>query len=190
MGSFAAASSVFLPIVPLIDDEPALVRRAQARDETAFATLYRHHVARVHALCLRLCVNPGKAEELTQNVFVSLWEKLPSFRGDCAFSTWLHRFTVNLVLAELRATRRREARVFTIERPEELETPPDGTTVGLRQDLEQAIATLPTQTRAVFVLHDIEGYTHQEIAVLMQLAPGTTKAHLHHARKRLKETLQ
>lgn len=190
MGSLAAAPSALLPIVSLIDDEPALVRRAQAREEEAFAALYRGHVPRVHALCLRLCANPGRAEELTQSVFVALWEKLPSFRGECAFSTWLHRFTVNLVLTDLRATRRREARVFSAENPEDLETPPEGAPAGLRQDLEHAITALPVQTRAVFVLHEVEGYTHEEIAALMRLAPGTTKAHLHHARKKLQEALR
>lgn len=190
MGSLATAPSALLPVVSLIDDEPALVRRAQAREEAAFAALYRSHVPRVHALCLRLCPNPGKAEELTQSVFVALWDKLPAFRGECGFSTWLHRFTVNLVLTDLRATRRREARVFSAEKPEDLETPPEGAPAGLRQDLEQAIAALPAQTRTVFVLHEVEGYTHEEIAALMRLAPGTTKAHLHHARKRLQEALR
>jgi RNA polymerase sigma-70 factor, ECF subfamily len=172
------------------DDESELIRRTQQRDQQAFAQLYQRHVGRVHAVCRRMTGDIPHAEELTQAVFVKLWEKLALFRGDSAFSTWLHRLTVNTVLTDFRTTRRREARVFSTDDPTALETPvtPPGT--GLRLDLEQAIASLPPRARVVFVLHDVEGYTHEEIAVLLELQTGTTKAQLHRARQLLQEALR
>lgn len=187
---FAVPAPPFLNVVPTPDDDLALAQRAQARDERAFAALYQRHVSRVYALCLRMSANPARAEELTQTVFVSLWGKLPAFRGESTFTTWLHRITVNVVLTDRRGTRRREARVFGAEAPEALEPPSPPAPAGLRCDLEEAIAALPPQCRAVFVLHDIEGYTHEEIGELMHLASGTAKAHLHRARKLLQEALQ
>lgn len=177
-------------VAELPDDDPNLVRRAQQRDEQAFAVLYRRHGPRVYALCLRMCANDVRATELTQTVFVNLWPKLSLFRGESTFATWLHRFAVNIVLIDFRTTRRREGRVIATDQPETFAQPTSTPTAGLRLDLEQAIAALPDQARAVFVLHDVEGYTHDEIARLMNLAPGTTKAHLHRARKQLQEALQ
>lgn len=168
------------------------IQRAQRRDMRAFERLYRAHVSRVHAVCLRMTGNARRAEEFTQRAFVTVWDKLPLFRGDSAFSSWLHRVAVNTVLAELRAEQRRLARVFGTDDPSAFET--DGnraaTTPGLRLDLEQAIASLPTQARLVFVLHDIEGWRHDEIAGQLGVAVGTTKAQLHRARKLLQEALQ
>lgn len=172
------------------DDEADLIRRARDRDQQAFAQLYRRHVGRVHALCRRMAADIPRAEELTQTVFVKVWEKLGLFRGESAFASWLHRLTVNTVLTEFRTTRRREARVFGVEDPTAMETPGAPPAPGLRLDLEQAIATLPPRARVVFVLHDVEGYTHEEIARLLELEPGTSKAQIHRARQLLQEALR
>lgn len=166
-----------------------LVSAAQQGDETAFRSLYDLSVERVYALCLRLAADPGLAEELTQDVFVRAWEKLRSFRGESAFSTWLHRLAVNVVLTERRTRGRREKRVFPTGALADLERAPAGPAPGTRMDLEQAIAALPPGARAVFVLHDIEGYQHEEIAEMSGLAEGTSKAQLFRARRLLRELL-
>jgi RNA polymerase sigma-70 factor, ECF subfamily len=185
---------VAVPLPALVTDAPDaeadLVRRAQQRDTTAFAALYRAHVRRVHAVCLRMTANASQAEELTQRAFLTAWEKLPLFRGDSAFATWLHRVAVNTVLADLRAEQRRLRRIFATDNPAALETPPPAPPVGIRLDLDQAIAGLPPQARAVFVLHDVEGWQHDEIAAQLGIAAGTSKAQLHRARQLLQEALR
>jgi RNA polymerase sigma-70 factor, ECF subfamily len=172
------------------DEDSGIVRRAQTRDVQAFEQLYRMHVSRVHAICLRMTANLTRAEELTQKTFLTAWEKLPLFRGDSAFSSWLHRVAVNTVLADIRAESRRTQRVFATADPAVFEIPPRAPAAGIRLDLEQAIATLPDQARAVFVLHDVEGWRHHEIARELGVATGTSKAQLHRARKLLQEALQ
>ena len=172
------------------DEEAQVVRRAQARDMPAFERLYRAHVGRVHAICLRMTANVTRAEELTQKAFLTVWEKLPLFRGESAFSSWLHRVAVNTVLADLRAENRRTRRVFGTDDPAMFETPAPCPPAGIRLDLEQAIAALPPQARTVFVLHDVEGWQHDEIAHELGVACGTSKAQLHRARKLLQEALQ
>jgi RNA polymerase sigma-70 factor, ECF subfamily len=166
-----------------------LAERAQGGDTVAFERLYRDNVSRVYALCLRLSGDGVRAEELTQDVFVRAWQKLGSFRGDSEFSTWLHRLTVNLVLGERRSEGRRLARVS----PEDLskrDVPmPAASVPGDRLDLERAIAALPPGARTVFVMHEVEGYGHTEIARLTGRAEGTCKALLHRARKLLREAL-
>jgi RNA polymerase sigma-70 factor (ECF subfamily) len=147
------------------------------------------HVGRVYALCLRIAADSGRAEELTQDVFVRVWEMIGSFRGESAFSSWLHRVTVNAVLVDIRSSRRRSARVFVTDDLTAYDTTETDSPPGTALDLESAIASLPPQARMIFVLHDIEGYRHEEIANLMNLAPGTCKAQLHRARKLLKEVL-
>ena len=161
------------------------IRRAQAGDVEAFERLYRGHVGRVHALALRLTADRARAAELTQDVFVRAWEKLSAFRADSTFASWLHRLTVNEMLQEARADRRRRARHLAAERPDI--APSAGSDA--RLDLERAIATLPPQARLVFVLHDVEGWRHDEIATLTGNAPGTLRAHLHRARRLLMEAL-
>ncbi|HWA24264.1 MAG TPA: sigma-70 family RNA polymerase sigma factor [Lacunisphaera sp.] len=190
IAALAPETSALTRHVLATDEESDLIRRAQARDQQAFARLYRSHVGRIHALCRRMAGDVAHAEELTQTVFVTLWEKLSHFRGESAFSTWLHRLAVNTVLMDFRTTRRREARIFGTADPAALETPPPAASPGARLDLEQAIAVLPPQARAVFVLHDVEGYTHEEIAGLLELQTGTTKAQLHRARQLLQEALR
>lgn len=172
------------------DEDSTLVRRAQERDPHAFEQLYRQHVRRIYALCLRLSVNVSRAEELTQRAFLTAWEKLPHFRGESAFASWLHRLAVNTVLADLRAEERRTRRVFGTADPAVFETPPPSPAAGTRLDLEQAIATLPPHARAIFVLHDVEGWKHHEIAEKLGIAPGTSKAQLHRARQLLLQHLQ
>lgn len=167
-----------------------LVQRAQGGDDEAFGALYRAHVGRVHALCLRLAGNAQAAGELTQDVFVRAWEALPSFRGESAFGSWLHRLAMNVFLGKRRATGRRERRVFTTDEPALLERPSaERGQPGVRLDLEQAIAALPAGARAVFVLHDVEGYQHGEIARMTGIAEGTSKAQLFRARRLLREAL-
>lgn len=170
--------------------EQERVRAAQNGDLVAFEELYRDNVGRVHAICFRLAGEATLAEELTQDVFVRAWQKLPSFRGDSAFSTWLHPLTINVALSERRSRRRRLARVMPTDDLTPFERPgkAGGPETGL--DLERALGELPEGARAVFVLHDVEGYKHGEIAELIGVATGTSKAQLHRARRLLREALQ
>ncbi|MDP9140616.1 MAG: sigma-70 family RNA polymerase sigma factor [Pseudomonadota bacterium] len=180
-------------------DDATLVRLAAAGDARAFERLYRAHVSRVFGLCVRLVDGDrSKAEQFTQDAFVRAWEKLGSFRGDSQFSTWLHRLTVNLVLGEHRLLKRWVS--FDDLQPG-LEADEDGPgmadqpgthpqqQLGDRMDLDRAIARLPKGARAVLLLHDVEGYQHEEIAKLTGIAVGTSKAQLHRARKLMKEML-
>ncbi len=172
------------------DFEASLVRRAQAGEILAFEDLYRHHVGRVHALCLRMSRSHPEAEELTQRTFVRAWERLGSFRAESKLSTWLHRIAVNVVLEDRRSRERRESRIVT-EDPSDLERAAAGSRdLDGSKDLENAIRGLPPAARMVFVLHDIEGYKHHEIAQLTGRAIGTCKAQLHRARRLLREALE
>jgi RNA polymerase sigma-70 factor (ECF subfamily) len=161
------------------------IRKAQGGDPDAFRSLYEEHGGRVFALCLRLADDRRHAEELTQDVFVRLWEQLGSFRGESAFSTWLHRLAVNVVLGSRRSTGRRSQRVVSTDEPERYQAATRNEFPDL--DLEAAMAGLPEGARAVFVLHDVEGYQHGEIAEMMGIATGTSKAQLHRARRLLRE---
>jgi len=169
--------------------ELRLVRQAQAGDLVAFERLYRENERKVFGLCFRLSSDPALAEELTQEVFVRAWRKLSSFRGESAFSSWLYPLTVNVALSERRSRRRRDARIVATEDPASLERAPRSPAPEAGFDLEKAMAALPPGARAVFVLHDVEGRTHEEIARLLGLAPGTSKAQLHRARRLLREAL-
>ena len=163
------------------------MRRARAGDRAAFQRLYEEHVGRVYALCLRLTTDPDEAMDRTQDAFVRAWENLASFRGDAAFSTWLHRLTVNVVFADRRADARRRRRSEIAGRSgPDAEPPPRP---GLHVDLERAIAALPRGAREVFVLYDVEGYGHAEIAEMTGIATGTSKAQLHRARRLLRASL-
>ncbi len=170
-------------------DASALVRRARGGDRRAFEALYRQNIGRVYALCLRMCGDRVMAEELCQGAFVLAWERLGSFRGDAAFSTWIHRLTVNHVLGDRRAGLRRLARVVPVEDPEAADRSHGAPNAGAGFDLERAIATLPTGARVVFVLHDVEGYRHAEIGEQLGVSVGTSKAQLHRARRLLREVL-
>jgi len=169
--------------------ESGLVERAAAGDVEAFEELYRANVGRVYALCLRMSGDPSLAEELAQEAFVRAWRKLGTFRGASAFSTWLHRVTVNVVLGHQRSATRREARVRAVgdDLPHDVAGRQPGTAESI--DLERAISSLPDGARTVFVLHDVEGFRHREISRLAGIAVGTSKAQLHRARKLLRKAL-
>ncbi|HEY8010638.1 MAG TPA: sigma-70 family RNA polymerase sigma factor [Rudaea sp.] len=169
-------------------DDSALVRRSAAGDTRAFEQLYRSHVGRVHGAILRLVgMDRARAEELTQEAFVRAWQKLSSFRYESAFSTWLYRLGVNTALMELRG--RREAENVddaTLEYAAGGEVP---FCAGERGDLERAVSALPPRARAVLVLHDVEGWKHEEIAAELGMATGSSKAQLHRARGLLRRAL-
>lgn len=189
-----AAVAIIEASVSSIDNGESDVVRAAAGDRVAFERLYRLHADRVFSLCARMVTDRARAEELTQDVFVRVWEKLRLFRGESSFSTWLHRLTVNHVLNARKAERRQRAR---FEEPDEeaggMDALPGivGTPLppGDLLDLEAAIAMLPPGARRVFVLHDVEGYKHEEIAELLGVTSGATKAQLHRARLLLREAL-
>lgn len=176
-------------LVETDSDAARLVRRAQGDDRSAFDTLYAQHVGRVYAVCLRMCANREEAERLTQDVFVRAWQNLKKFRGDSAFASWLYRLTVNVVLQDGRSNRRRAAHVAVLPEPELLARASNSSHDDDRMDLERAIASLPPGARQVLVLHDIEGYKHEEIARMTGTAVGSVKAQLHRARKLLRERL-
>ena len=172
---------------------------AQAGDAAAFEFLYRLHSRRVYALCLRMVNNPADAEDLTQEAFLQLFRKISSFRGESAFSTWLHRMTVNVVLMRLR---KKTLPVASLDET----TEPDEDTGGPRKDigapdlrlsgavdrvnLERSVEKLPPGYLTVFMLHDVQGYEHNEIADIMGCSVGNSKSQLHKARTRLRELLQ
>jgi RNA polymerase sigma-70 factor (ECF subfamily) len=178
-------------IQPVSDVE--LARAAAAGDSAAFEKLYEQHRRRVYSLCLRMLGNVSQAEDLTQEVFLQLFKKIGSFRGDSAFTTWLHRLTVNQVLMHLR--RRGVKLEHTSEEgdfTDVVETPLQSTrriSMVDRLALEKAISELPPGYRTVFVLHDVEGYEHEEISDLLGVTVGTSKSQLHKARMRLRELL-
>jgi RNA polymerase sigma-70 factor (ECF subfamily) len=170
------------------DGERSLARLAASGDAEAFERLYRQHAGRVFALCLRMTGSSQRATELTQDVFVRVWRRLATWRGDAALSTWIHRLTVNLIISNVRGVRRRQSReVDVTDADKSRSTPPRS--VDSAVDLERAIAALPPGARTVFVLHDIEGYQHDEIARLTGTAEGTCRAQLHRARRLLMENL-
>jgi RNA polymerase sigma-70 factor, ECF subfamily len=167
--------------------------RAATGDRQAFERLYRRHVNRVFSLCTRMVGDRTRAEELTQDVFVRAWEKLHLFRGDSSFATWLHRLAVNVVLNERKTEGRRRNRFE--EEDDETGMDAYAGVVGMPLapgdllDLEEAITRLPPGARRVFTLHDVEGYKHEEIAEMLGVTTGATKAQLHRARLLLRERL-
>jgi RNA polymerase sigma-70 factor (ECF subfamily) len=179
--------------------EAEAIRLAQAGDAAAFEFLYQLHSRRVYALCLRMVNNPADAEDFMQEAFLQLFRKIGTFRGESAFSTWLHRMTVNVVLMRLR---KKSLPVTSLEET----TEPDEETGGPRKDigaadlrlsgavdrvnLERSVEKLPPGYRTVFVLHDVQGYEHNEIAGIMGCSVGNSKSQLHKARTRLRDLLQ
>jgi RNA polymerase sigma-70 factor (ECF subfamily) len=134
--------------------------------------------------------NPTLAEDLAQEVFTRAWQKLATFRGESAFSSWLHRLAVNVVLSRQRSRRRRESRIVAVDDPAVHEAPHQPTATGAGFDLDRLVRALPPGARRVFILHDVEGFSHPEIADLTGIAVGTSKAHLHRARKLLRKALE
>jgi RNA polymerase sigma-70 factor (ECF subfamily) len=180
----SAGGATVVPLVP-----PEVVERARGGDRTAFEALYRMHVGRVYALCLRMTADETKAEEATQEAFVKAWHRLDQFQGRSAFGSWMHRLAANVVLDAKRAEKRRGTDPWP-EDDEPAATFVRHDSVDERMDLERAIATLPAGARTAFVLHDMEGYKHREIAEMTGTAEGTWKAQLHRARKLLREALE
>ena len=177
--------------LPVEDIDGPLVRSAGGGDAIAFEALYRRHSGRVHGVILRLVGgNAGRAEDLTQEAFVRAWQALPSYRFESAFSTWLHRLAVNTALMELRALK---SRPQSREDEDALDNvgvvDSAGHVTALSMDLERAVATLPPRARAVLVLHDVEGWKHEEIAAELGMAVGSSKAQLHRARGLLRKRL-
>ena len=169
-------------------DAAADVALAQSGDGHAFERLYRGHVARVHSLARRMA-GPDEADELTQDTFVRVWEKLGTFRGEAAFGTWLHRLAVNLILSRRSRMGRDRQRFDDADGALDLK-PTAPARPELAIDFETAIARLPEGAKHVFVLHDVEGYRHDEIAGQMGIAVGTSKAQLHRARMLLRGHLE
>jgi RNA polymerase sigma-70 factor (ECF subfamily) len=172
---------------PGSDDTAALVALAARGDVNAFEQLYARSAGRVYAVCVRMTGDPQRAREFTHDAFVRAWERLSTFRGEAAFETWMHRLTVNVVLTATRSERRRHARLVLGGDEEVVESDPAfsraAPDVESRIDMERAIAALPPRAREVFVLHDVEGYRHDEIAERLDLQPGSVRAQLHRARQ-------
>ena len=164
------------------------VLSAAAGDRRAFERLYRAHVDRVFSICARMLGDRVSAEEVTQDVFVRVWDKLPGFRGESAFATWLHRVAVNVILTQRKAVGVHQARTVDDEQAVD-RAPAAPVSVGDRIDLESAMARLPTGARRIFVLHDVEGFTHEEIGLRLGITPGGSKAQLHRARMLLRAAL-
>jgi RNA polymerase sigma-70 factor (ECF subfamily) len=178
---------------PVIGDaEAAWVNMAREGDHAAFERLYREYCGRTYALCWRLCGGDAAlAEDLVQEAFVRAWNKLDLFRGESSFGTWLHRLAANMALSDRRIRLRKVTREREFD--EVVERTAIGAkdvTQGLRNDLEQAIASLPERARTVLVLYDVEGYRHAEIAEITGMAVGSSKAQLHRARKLVREALE
>jgi len=170
------------------DSERADVALAAAGDQQAFERLYRLHAARIHSLVRRMVAGHGDPDELTQDVFVRAWQRLGTFRGESAFGTWLHRLAVNVVLnwhkGETRGRRRFDDATDVDLKPARRATPEH------TMDLADAIERLPRGARQIFVLHDVEGFRHEEIAAQLGVTTGTTKAQLHRARMLLRGLLE
>ncbi|MBL0939116.1 MAG: RNA polymerase sigma factor [Gemmatimonadaceae bacterium] len=172
-----------LPPGPGRDD----VAAAASGDRRAFERVYRAHVDRVFALCVRMLGDRVLAEEVVQDVFVRVWQKLPGFRGESAFSTWLHRVAVNVILSRRKTSGIHNARHADDDALDDAAGRHEA--VGDRMDLEGAIAGLPKGARMVFVLHDVQGFTHEEIGDQLGITPGGSKAQLHRARMLLRTAL-
>jgi RNA polymerase sigma-70 factor, ECF subfamily len=178
------------------DHELEIVFRAKRGDEQAFAALFEAHKKRVYALCLRMTGDIAEAEDLTQDAFIQVFRKIEAFRGDSAFSTWLYRVAVNTVLMKLR---KRKTREVSLDEPICLESSfvareYGGHDLHLQGTIDRialirAISELPRGYREIFILHEVAGYGHQEIARLLQCSIGNTKSQLHKARLKIREFL-
>jgi len=178
--------------------EAEAIQRAQRGDAESFEALYGLHKRRVYSLCLRMTGNTAEAEDLTQEAFLQLYRKIATFRGESAFSTWLHRLAVNVVLMHLRKKGLPEVSLEETMEPQQEDGPKkdigarDNVLAGSidRVNLERAIESLPPGYRIIFVLHDIEGYEHNEIAEMMGCSIGNSKSQLHKARMKLRDLLK
>ena len=177
--------------------EAEAIERAKQGDAEAFQLLYGLHKRRVYSLCLRMTANTAEAEDLTQEAFLQLFRKIATFRGESAFSTWLHRMAVNVVLMQLR---KKSLPVVPLEETLENEEEAPKKELGAqdpvlsgsidRLRLQNAVDALPPGYRRIFVLHDVEGYEHNEIAAMVGCSIGNSKSQLHKARMKLRESLK
>jgi len=183
---------------PASSGDAELIARAQRGEEQAFEAIYNAHKRRVYYLCLRMIGNTAEAEELTQEAFMQVFRKIQTFRGDSSFSTWLHRVSVNVVLMKLRKKTPNEIPIDSEDENQEFAAPPkefgapDLTLTGLvdRVTLDRAVAKLPPGCRQVFLLHDVMGCEHNEIAAMLDYSVGNSKSQLHKARMRLRKLLR
>src|SRR5580692_2549032 len=177
--------------------EAEAIERAKQGDAEAFQALYDRHKRRVYSLCLRMTANTAEAEDLTQEAFLQLYRKIGTFRGESAFSTWLHRLSVNVVLMQLR---KKSLPVVSLEETTQGEEDTPKKDFGAedlalagsidRLQLQKAVDDLPPGYRMIFVLHDIEGYEHNEIATIVGCSIGNSKSQLHKARMKLRDLLK
>jgi RNA polymerase sigma-70 factor, ECF subfamily len=197
-GAGAVRPGNYAPAHPANPDEAKVLARAQAGDHQAFAQLYSLHKRRIYSLCLRMVGNIAEAEDLTQEAFLQLHRKIATFRGDSAFSTWLHRLAINVVLMQLRKKGLSLISLDEAMEPTPEEGPsrsfgaPDLTLTGAidRLALERAVADLPAGYRLIFILHDVEGFEHNEIASMLDCSIGNSKSQLHKARLKLRDALR
>lgn len=178
------------------DSDLELVKRAQRGNSDAFAALFQKHKARVYSVCLRMTNNTAEAEDLTQDAFLQVFRKLSTFHGDSALSTWLYRIAVNTVLMHFR---KKSLRQISLDEPMSHDAKTVRREYGSRDDrlagsvdrlaLARAIADLPVGYRTIFLLHEVEGYEHQEIAELLNCSVGNSKSQLHKAKLRIREVL-
>lgn len=169
-----------------LPDAPA----AAPRDPAAFEALYRAHHRHVYAVTLRMTCDPARAEDLTQEVFVRVWEKLATFRGESALGTWIHAVAVRTALESMRSESRREARVMTTDEPGRYAVEARRAMPETAVDLERAIAALPPGARSVLLMHDVDGYRYHEIAEMLGVSLGTVKSQLNRARRLMMEALE
>lgn len=198
-GSMSESTSVSRPSSPEVMSEPEAIRRACQGDSDAFEFLYGLHIRRVYGVCLRLAGNPTEAEDLAQEAFLQLFRKIHTFRGESSFSTWLHRLTVNTVLMRFRRKKHPEVSLDETSEPgNENSRPliefgePDLRLTGMldRVNLSRAIGKLADGYRQIFILHDVEGYEHNEIAEILGCSIGNSKSQLFKARLHLRKLLQ
>ena len=188
-----ASASDYSPLMvslerPALVDEADWIAKAQRSDSSAFERLYRMHIDKVYGLCLRMTGNVSEAEDCAQEAFIQAWNKLDLFRGDSAFSTWLHRIAVNSVLGRIRKSKRERDRIQLAA--EHSFSPVTMADSGEMRDLSEAVDRLPQGAKHVFVLHAVYGYSHEETGEMLDIAAGTSKAQLHRARRLLAQQLK
>jgi RNA polymerase sigma-70 factor (ECF subfamily) len=170
------------------DREADWIARARQADTRAFESLYRLHIDRVYGLCLRMTGSVAEAEDCAQEAFIQAWNKLDRFRGDSSFGTWMHRIAVNAVLGRMRKSKREHDRIQVVANT--VKPPISEADTGELRDLAEAIDRLPEGARHVFVLYAVYGYSHEEAGSMLGIAPGTSKAQLHRARRLLAQQLE
>jgi len=175
---------------PELVEEQAIISRAQQGDQQAFYQLYQKYHRKVYAICWRMLADKDSAEDVCQEVFVQLWQKISNFRGDSKFSTWLHSVTSNIVLGHLRKHKNWLQRIFSIEDQTIQDVAVEMEDTSELTALDMHIARLPERARLVFVLFAVEGYRHEEISKMLDMAVGTSKAQYHRAKSLLREWVE